>query len=193
MIAGGNAYQRIPRRLSAHSRVVDWLVQPACPGTLLRANCYGRSTKRRPRMASPDNPILNRPFEAPRRHWSLDPDGGFTTQVLDGRRRSEYLVPIAPPKKSGHGLFNSKRRTSVGGPQSPMRSSMKSARMSSAGARSRWARPASRTKRRGCWSTGEAEKRSRHCSSVKSRRRRQLFGLKRLPRANQIFAICATP
>ena len=48
-------------------------------------------------MASPDNPILNSPFDRPGRHWLLDPDGGFTTQIVEGRRRTEYLVPIAPP------------------------------------------------------------------------------------------------
>src|SRR5271165_6554064 len=56
-------------------------------------------------MASPDNPILNSPFERPRRHWSLDPDGGFTTQIVDGRRRSEYLVPIAPARRTGQRAF----------------------------------------------------------------------------------------
>jgi type III restriction enzyme len=56
-------------------------------------------------MPSPDNPILNSAFEAPRQHWALDLDGGFTAGIVPKRRRSEYLVPIAPPRRTGQRSF----------------------------------------------------------------------------------------
>jgi type III restriction enzyme len=45
-----------------------------------------------------DNPILNSPFAEPSRHWLLDENGVPTGQTADGRRRSEFVVPIPPPK-----------------------------------------------------------------------------------------------
>lgn len=51
-------------------------------------------------MSSTDNPILNSPFREPDRHWLLDENGAPTQIVNQGRRRSEYLVPIAQPKKA---------------------------------------------------------------------------------------------
>lgn len=45
-----------------------------------------------------DNPILNSPFAEPNRHWVLDENGVPTGQPADGRRRSEFVVPIPPPK-----------------------------------------------------------------------------------------------
>jgi len=56
-------------------------------------------------MSAPDNPILNSPFEAPTRHWELDDTGAFTSSVVAGRRRSEYLVPIAQPKRTRQGTL----------------------------------------------------------------------------------------
>jgi type III restriction enzyme len=46
-----------------------------------------------------DDPILNSPFEPPVRHWALDDAGRPTGEILDGRRRSEYIVPIATSKR----------------------------------------------------------------------------------------------
>jgi type III restriction enzyme len=51
-------------------------------------------------MPRPDNPILNSPFAPPGQHWQLDDAGIPTTIVHQGRRRSEYLVPIAQPRKA---------------------------------------------------------------------------------------------
>jgi type III restriction enzyme len=45
-----------------------------------------------------ENPILNSPFEEPRRHYQFDEDG-ITDQVADIRRPSSYFIPIAAPKK----------------------------------------------------------------------------------------------
>jgi type III restriction enzyme len=50
-----------------------------------------------------ENPIINSPFEMPRRHFQFD-DNGITDQIVDGRRRSSYFVPIASPKKKGKQL-----------------------------------------------------------------------------------------
>ena len=47
-------------------------------------------------MANPffDHPILNSPYECPQRHWELDSEGQPTHQVLDRRRRAEFITPI---------------------------------------------------------------------------------------------------
>ena len=52
-------------------------------------------------MANPffDHPILNSPYECPQRHWELDSEGQPTHQVLDRRRRAEFITPIPKPKK----------------------------------------------------------------------------------------------
>jgi type III restriction enzyme len=45
-----------------------------------------------------DNPILNSPFAEPSSHWELDENGIPTGIVANGRRRSEFIVPVPPPK-----------------------------------------------------------------------------------------------
>jgi type III restriction enzyme len=50
--------------------------------------------------ASPEDPILNSPFSVPNRQWALDISGAFTSIIENGRRRSEYLVPIAPTRRA---------------------------------------------------------------------------------------------
>ena len=45
-----------------------------------------------------NNPILNTPFAEPSRHWVLDESGIPTGFPADGRRRSEFVVPVPPPK-----------------------------------------------------------------------------------------------
>ena len=52
-------------------------------------------------MSSPffDHPILNSPYEYPRRHWELDPSGQPTQRMLERRRRAEFITPIPKPKK----------------------------------------------------------------------------------------------
>jgi len=45
-----------------------------------------------------DNPILNSPFVEPARHWVLDESGIPTGLPAAGRRRSEFVVPVPPPK-----------------------------------------------------------------------------------------------
>lgn len=44
------------------------------------------------------NPIINSPFEEPRRHFQFDEEG-ITDQIVEQRRKSSYFVPIAQPKK----------------------------------------------------------------------------------------------
>jgi type III restriction enzyme len=45
------------------------------------------------------HPILNSPYEYPRRHWELDADGQPTRQIIESRRRAEFITPIPKPKK----------------------------------------------------------------------------------------------
>ncbi|MBI5648602.1 MAG: DEAD/DEAH box helicase family protein [Ignavibacteriae bacterium] len=47
-----------------------------------------------------DNPILNSPFEEPKRHFRFD-DEGITNDIVEERRISTYFVPIAQSKKKG--------------------------------------------------------------------------------------------
>jgi type III restriction enzyme len=52
-------------------------------------------------MANPffDHPILNSPYEPPRRHWELDPSGQPTQKIIETRRKAEFITPIPKPKK----------------------------------------------------------------------------------------------
>ncbi|MCK6453986.1 MAG: restriction endonuclease, partial [Alphaproteobacteria bacterium] len=52
-------------------------------------------------MSNPffDHPILNSPYEYPRRHWELDAQGQPTQQVIERRRRAEFITPIPKPRK----------------------------------------------------------------------------------------------
>ncbi|HYD08882.1 MAG TPA: DEAD/DEAH box helicase family protein, partial [Acidimicrobiales bacterium] len=47
-----------------------------------------------------ENPILNRPFAAPERHFRFD-DEGITEEIVEGRRPSSYFMPIPKAKKKG--------------------------------------------------------------------------------------------
>ncbi len=45
-----------------------------------------------------DNPVINSPFEEPKRHFKFNARG-ITEEIADGRRRSEYFMPFPKPKK----------------------------------------------------------------------------------------------
>src|SRR5690349_13591414 len=45
-----------------------------------------------------ENPIRNSPFREPSRHFRFD-DDGITDEITEGRRRSEYFMPIPAAKK----------------------------------------------------------------------------------------------
>jgi type III restriction enzyme len=45
-----------------------------------------------------ENPILNSPFEEPRRHFRFTEEG-ITDEIVEARRVSSYFVPIPRPKK----------------------------------------------------------------------------------------------
>jgi len=47
-----------------------------------------------------ENPIINSPFEEPKRHFRFD-DEGITNEIVGSRRSSCYFIPIAKPKKKG--------------------------------------------------------------------------------------------
>jgi len=46
-----------------------------------------------------ERPILNSPYEYPRRYWELDPSGQPTQQIIETRRRAEFITPIPKPRK----------------------------------------------------------------------------------------------
>ena len=49
------------------------------------------------------DPIINSPFEEPKRHYKFD-EQGITNEIVEKRRRSAYFVPIPQPKKKGKQL-----------------------------------------------------------------------------------------
>lgn len=46
-----------------------------------------------------EKPILNSPYEYPVRHWELDEQGQPTQQIIERRRRAEFITPIPKPRK----------------------------------------------------------------------------------------------
>ena len=52
-------------------------------------------------MSNPffDHPILNSPYDCPKRHWELDTQGQPTQKILESRRRAEFITPIPKPRK----------------------------------------------------------------------------------------------
>ena len=52
-------------------------------------------------MSNPffDHPVLNSPYECPRRCWELDDAGQPTQNIIEIRRRAEFITPIPKPKK----------------------------------------------------------------------------------------------
>lgn len=53
------------------------------------------------KMSNPffEHPILNSPYECPVRHWELDDQGQPTQQIVERRRRADFITPIPKPKK----------------------------------------------------------------------------------------------
>ncbi len=52
-------------------------------------------------MSNPffERPIVNSPYECPRQHWELDEAGQPTGNLVERRRRAEFITPIPKPKK----------------------------------------------------------------------------------------------
>jgi len=48
-----------------------------------------------------ERPILNSPYECPLRNWELDNSGQPTQQIIESRRKAEFITPIPNPKKRG--------------------------------------------------------------------------------------------
>ena len=46
-----------------------------------------------------DQPILNSPYAYPSRYWELDENGQPTLQIIEKRRRAEFITPIPKPRK----------------------------------------------------------------------------------------------
>ena len=47
------------------------------------------------------NPILNSPYDEPKRHWILDEGRQPTDMIGDGRREVSFISPIPKPRKAG--------------------------------------------------------------------------------------------
>src|SRR5687768_9035840 len=46
-----------------------------------------------------DHPILNSPYEYPKRHWELDEHGQPTQRIAESRRTVSFITPIPKPRK----------------------------------------------------------------------------------------------
>jgi type III restriction enzyme len=46
-----------------------------------------------------DKPILNSPYEYPKKHWELDDQGQPTQNLIEKRRRAKFITPIPQPRK----------------------------------------------------------------------------------------------
>lgn len=50
-----------------------------------------------------ENPVINSPFDEPKKHFRFS-DDGITNEIIGTRRISSYFIPIAKPKKKGRQL-----------------------------------------------------------------------------------------
>lgn len=52
-------------------------------------------------MSNPffERPILNSPYEYPRKYWELDESGQPTQKIIEKRRPAEFITPIPKPRK----------------------------------------------------------------------------------------------
>jgi type III restriction enzyme len=46
-----------------------------------------------------ERPILNSPYDEPKRHWELDEEGQPTQRTIESRRRAEFITPIPKPRR----------------------------------------------------------------------------------------------
>src|SRR3989304_3007720 len=46
-----------------------------------------------------ERPVLNSPYQYPQRYWELDVQGQPTQQIIERRRRAEFITPIPKPRK----------------------------------------------------------------------------------------------
>ena len=46
-----------------------------------------------------EQPVLNSPYEYPKRHWELDESGQPTHRIIESRRPADFITPIPKPKK----------------------------------------------------------------------------------------------
>ena len=46
-----------------------------------------------------EQPILNSPYEEPKRHWALTSDGQPTQLINEERRPADFVTPIPKPRK----------------------------------------------------------------------------------------------
>jgi type III restriction enzyme len=57
-----------------------------------------------------ENPVLNSPYNEPRRHFRFGEDG-ITDEIVEARRVSSHFMPIPAAKKKGRQLLLDTERT----------------------------------------------------------------------------------
>ena len=58
-----------------------------------------------------ERPIIDNPYEYPRRHWELDAERQPTHRILDGRRPAEFITPF--PTAQQHGAGSAQARLQI--------------------------------------------------------------------------------
>ena len=56
-----------------------------------------------------ERPVLNSPYQYPKRHWELDKTGQPTQRIVETRRPADFITPIPKPKKQK----GSKKQTEI--------------------------------------------------------------------------------
>ncbi len=52
-----------------------------------------------------EKPVINSPYEYPKRHWELDDDGQPTQRIIEHRRIVKFITPIPKPRKRKKGAI----------------------------------------------------------------------------------------
>ena len=76
----------------------------------MSADSDGSSAGNSPVSRFFERPILNNPYEYPRRHWELDAEGQPTHRILDGRRPAEFITPFPAAQQHGAGSAQARLR-----------------------------------------------------------------------------------
>ena len=53
-----------------------------------------------------EKPILNNPYKYPTQYWELDEEGQPTQDIIESRRRAEFITPIPKPRKRKRGAID---------------------------------------------------------------------------------------
>ncbi len=101
-----NASATAPRT-TGNSATESRATYPATPSRICQfelsptTSLHGHPPTIGPIMSNPffERPVLNSPYVRPEQHWELDKQGQPTQQIIDARRRADFITPIPKPKK----------------------------------------------------------------------------------------------